>query len=192
MLKNTEKLEFSPADEPGKTFLYWEKGFHRSETLGNSPRPGCRQDGKMWIAFSTVTRADILCGHFAVPYRLNKGRVSGTGSDRRWYIDKVIKVLFLSSELFLWLMQWRLMHVSPNLNESVFFHTPVPSTWSKLELGVLLKDTCSSYTWGSNHNLFCVLIWSVFCSSLRWRTRTRGRTSRETSGIKRLPTWKWQ
>ncbi|XP_047435508.1 DNA-directed RNA polymerase II subunit RPB1 [Mugil cephalus] len=49
MGKNTEKLEFTPADEPGKTFLYWEKGFHR----------------------------------------LNKGRVSGTGSDRRWYIDKV-------------------------------------------------------------------------------------------------------
>ncbi|XP_049428019.1 synaptojanin-1 [Epinephelus fuscoguttatus] len=47
--KSVEKLEFIPADEPGKTFLYWEKGRHRT----------------------------------------NKGRVSGTGSDRRWYIDKV-------------------------------------------------------------------------------------------------------
>uniref|UniRef100_A0A8C5D1P0 Uncharacterized LOC114471364 n=1 Tax=Gouania willdenowi TaxID=441366 RepID=A0A8C5D1P0_GOUWI len=47
--KSSEKLEFSPADDPSKTFLYWERG--RS--------------------------------------RLSKGRVSGTGSDRRWYIDRV-------------------------------------------------------------------------------------------------------
>lgn len=45
--KNAERLEFTPADEPGKTFKYWERG------------------------------------------RVSKGRVSGTGSDRRWYIDKV-------------------------------------------------------------------------------------------------------
>lgn len=24
--KNVEMLEFTPADEPGKTFVYWEKG----------------------------------------------------------------------------------------------------------------------------------------------------------------------
>ncbi|XP_050926225.1 uncharacterized protein wu:fc21g02 [Lates calcarifer] len=47
--KNAEKLEFTPADDPSKTFLYWEKG----------------------------------------RLRMSKGRVSGTGSDRRWYIDKV-------------------------------------------------------------------------------------------------------
>lgn len=47
--KNAEKLQFTPADDPGKTFLYWERG----------------------------------------RLRTNKGRVSGTGSDRRWYIDKV-------------------------------------------------------------------------------------------------------
>lgn len=47
--KSVEKLEFTPADDPGKTFLYWEKG----------------------------------------RLRTTKGRVSGTGSDRRWYIDKV-------------------------------------------------------------------------------------------------------
>ncbi|KAM3622815.1 uncharacterized protein V6R79_003479 [Siganus canaliculatus] len=47
--KSAEKLEFLPADEPGKTFLYWENGRVRN----------------------------------------NRGRVSGTGSDRRWYIDKV-------------------------------------------------------------------------------------------------------
>ncbi|XP_029910025.1 protein cappuccino [Myripristis murdjan] len=47
--KSAEKLEFTPADEPGQTFLYWENGRHR----------------------------------------MNKGRVSGTGNDRRWYIDKV-------------------------------------------------------------------------------------------------------
>ncbi|XP_041642059.1 protein diaphanous homolog 1 [Cheilinus undulatus] len=47
--KSAEKLEFVPADEPGKTFLYWERG----------------------------------------RTRLTRGRVSGTGSDRRWYIDKV-------------------------------------------------------------------------------------------------------
>ncbi|CAJ1053006.1 protein diaphanous homolog 1 [Xyrichtys novacula] len=47
--KSAEKLEFTPADEPGKNFLLWERGHSR------------------------VTR----------------GRVSGTGSDRRWYIDKV-------------------------------------------------------------------------------------------------------
>nr|XP_046256355.1 wiskott-Aldrich syndrome protein family member 1 [Scatophagus argus] len=47
--KSAEKLEFIPADDPGKVLLYWERGRIRS----------------------------------------SKGRVSGTGSDRRWYIDKV-------------------------------------------------------------------------------------------------------
>ncbi|KAK2815525.1 hypothetical protein Q5P01_025992 [Channa striata] len=47
--KGVEKLEFTPADDPSNTFLYWERG----------------------------------------RVRLNKGRVSGTGSDRRWYIDQV-------------------------------------------------------------------------------------------------------
>ncbi|XP_034543065.1 cleavage and polyadenylation specificity factor subunit 6 [Notolabrus celidotus] len=47
--KTAEKLEFSPADEPNKLFMYWERGHTR----------------------------------------LTRGRVSGTGSDRRWYIDKV-------------------------------------------------------------------------------------------------------
>lgn len=46
--KSVEKLLFTPADEPGRTVLYWEKGRVRA-----------------------------------------KGRVSGSGSDRRWYIDKV-------------------------------------------------------------------------------------------------------
>ncbi|XP_027139514.1 uncharacterized protein wu:fc21g02 isoform X2 [Larimichthys crocea] len=47
--KSAEMLEFTPADRPGETYLYWEKSRHR----------------------------------------LIKGRVSGTGSDRRWYIDSV-------------------------------------------------------------------------------------------------------
>lgn len=47
--KSTQKLEFSPADDPNKVFLLWEKNMHR----------------------------------------VNKGRVSGSGNDRRWYIDKV-------------------------------------------------------------------------------------------------------
>ncbi|KAM7418291.1 hypothetical protein PAMA_015753 [Pampus argenteus] len=47
--KNVEKLEFTPADNPIRTMVYWEK---------NS-------------------------------FRTFKGRVSGTSSDRRWYIDKV-------------------------------------------------------------------------------------------------------
>ncbi|TNN62754.1 DNA-directed RNA polymerase II subunit RPB1 [Liparis tanakae] len=47
--KSAEKLEFTPADDPSKTYLYWEKS----------------------------------------RIRLIKGRVSGSGSDRRWYIDKV-------------------------------------------------------------------------------------------------------
>ncbi|XP_076585333.1 uncharacterized protein LOC143319932 isoform X2 [Chaetodon auriga] len=47
--KSAEKLEFTPADDHNKNFLYWEKG----------------------------------------RLRTTKGRVSGTGSDRRWYIDKV-------------------------------------------------------------------------------------------------------
>ncbi|XP_071755136.1 uncharacterized protein LOC139911490 [Centroberyx gerrardi] len=47
--KSAEKLEFTPAEEPSKTFLYWENGRHRT----------------------------------------SRGRVSGTGNDRRWYIDKV-------------------------------------------------------------------------------------------------------
>uniref|UniRef100_UPI0037E7CB0B uncharacterized protein n=1 Tax=Semicossyphus pulcher TaxID=241346 RepID=UPI0037E7CB0B len=47
--KSAEKLEFTPAEDPAHTFLYWERG----------------------------------------RTRLNRGRVSGTGSDRRWYIDKV-------------------------------------------------------------------------------------------------------
>lgn len=47
--KSVEKLEFTPADEPGRTFLYWERRYSR----------------------------------------VNRGRVSGSGSDRRWYIDKV-------------------------------------------------------------------------------------------------------
>uniref|UniRef100_A0AAQ6ALB7 Immunoglobulin subtype domain-containing protein n=3 Tax=Amphiprion ocellaris TaxID=80972 RepID=A0AAQ6ALB7_AMPOC len=46
--KNVEKLVFTPADEPSRTILYWERGRVRT-----------------------------------------KGRVSGSGSDRRWYIDKV-------------------------------------------------------------------------------------------------------
>lgn len=47
--KSAEKLEFTPSEDPSKTFLFWEKG----------------------------------------RLRMTKGRVSGTGSDRRWYIDKV-------------------------------------------------------------------------------------------------------
>ncbi|TDH16577.1 hypothetical protein EPR50_G00021210 [Perca flavescens] len=47
--KSVETLDFIPADEPGKTFTYWERG----------------------------------------RLRMSKGRVSGTGTDRRWYIDKV-------------------------------------------------------------------------------------------------------
>ncbi|KAL6110000.1 uncharacterized protein ACO6RY_19173 [Pungitius sinensis] len=45
--KSTEKLEFTPANNPSQTRVYWDKN------------------------------------------RTKKGRVSGTGSDRRWYIDKV-------------------------------------------------------------------------------------------------------
>ncbi|KAM6941644.1 uncharacterized protein PEZ65_003650 [Lycodopsis pacificus] len=47
--KSADRLEFTPADYPAKTFTYWEKGH----------------------------------------IRMIKGRVSGTGTDRRWYIDKV-------------------------------------------------------------------------------------------------------
>uniref|UniRef100_A0A8C3G8U2 Uncharacterized protein n=1 Tax=Cyclopterus lumpus TaxID=8103 RepID=A0A8C3G8U2_CYCLU len=47
--KSAQKLEFTPADDPSKTFMYWENS----------------------------------------RIRMSKGRVSGTGSDRRWYIDKV-------------------------------------------------------------------------------------------------------
>ncbi|XP_029309147.1 formin-A [Cottoperca gobio] len=47
--KSSERLEFTPADDPGKRFRYWEKGRHS----------------------------------------MTKGRVSGTGIERRWYIDKV-------------------------------------------------------------------------------------------------------
>eukprot|EP00066_Takifugu_rubripes_P027521 XP_011616787.1 PREDICTED: uncharacterized protein LOC105418635 isoform X1 [Takifugu rubripes] len=47
--KSAEKLEFTPASDPGSTSLYWRSG----------------------------------------GLRASKGRVSGTGSDRRWYIDKV-------------------------------------------------------------------------------------------------------
>ncbi|XP_069564435.1 uncharacterized protein [Brachyistius frenatus] len=47
--KSAEKLEFIPADDPGQTYPFWEKG----------------------------------------KLRMTKGRVSGTGSNRRWYIDKV-------------------------------------------------------------------------------------------------------
>lgn len=43
--KSAEKLEFTPADDPSKTFLYWEKGRLRSETLRDAPRSGCGQDG---------------------------------------------------------------------------------------------------------------------------------------------------
>ncbi len=38
--KSAEKLEFIPAFEPGKTFLYWKKDMFRSETLGNSSGTG--------------------------------------------------------------------------------------------------------------------------------------------------------
>ncbi|XP_060909037.1 wu:fc21g02 [Labrus mixtus] len=47
--KSVDKLEFTPADEPSKTFLYWERGHTR----------------------------------------VSRGRVSGTGTDRRWYLEKV-------------------------------------------------------------------------------------------------------
>uniref|UniRef100_A0A3Q1ESL5 Formin-A-like n=2 Tax=Acanthochromis polyacanthus TaxID=80966 RepID=A0A3Q1ESL5_9TELE len=46
--KNVEKLVFTPADEPGRTTVYWDRGRVRT-----------------------------------------KGQVSGSGNDRRWYIDKV-------------------------------------------------------------------------------------------------------
>ncbi|XP_041714545.2 uncharacterized protein LOC121547363 isoform X1 [Coregonus clupeaformis] len=46
--KSSSKLEFTPAAEPMKTYLYWDRGA-----------------------------------------RTTKGRVSGTGTDRRWYLDKV-------------------------------------------------------------------------------------------------------
>ncbi|XP_060941715.1 wu:fc21g02 [Limanda limanda] len=48
--KNCEKLEFTSADNPSRTEIYWEKSSHMGR---------------------------------------NKGRVSGTGTDRRWYLDKV-------------------------------------------------------------------------------------------------------
>ncbi|TKS69359.1 hypothetical protein D9C73_003423 [Collichthys lucidus] len=46
--KSAEMLEFTPADRPGETYLYWENR-----------------------------------------HRVVKGRLSGTGSDRRWIIDSV-------------------------------------------------------------------------------------------------------
>lgn len=99
--KSAEKLEFTPADDPSKTFLYWEKGRLRSETLRDTSCSGCGQDGhggKLWVA-SSVAVDVFLCGYCAVFYRMTKGRVSGTGSDRRWYIDKVTKVICLQSNL---------------------------------------------------------------------------------------------
>lgn len=55
--KSVEKLEFTPADDPGKTFLYWEKGRLRSVTSRNTSCSACRQDGhggKLWDASSVV------------------------------------------------------------------------------------------------------------------------------------------
>uniref|UniRef100_A0A8C7RPY7 Uncharacterized protein n=2 Tax=Oncorhynchus mykiss TaxID=8022 RepID=A0A8C7RPY7_ONCMY len=46
--KSAEKLEFTPAAEPLKTYLYWDRGS-----------------------------------------RATRGKVSGTGTDRSWYLDKV-------------------------------------------------------------------------------------------------------
>jgi len=45
--------------------------------------------GKLWGWFQCCW-CPWLC--FFLSYRLIKGRVSGSGSDRRWYIDKVTKV----------------------------------------------------------------------------------------------------
>lgn len=42
--KSAEKLEFTPSDNPSNTFLYWEKGTFRSETLWDSKNSGCGQD----------------------------------------------------------------------------------------------------------------------------------------------------
>lgn len=89
--KSAEKLEFTPADEPGKTFRYWEKGTSRSDT-----RDG--DGGKLWAASGVVTVDVSPCGCCSVPYRMTRGRVSGTGSDRRWYIDKVNKDIWLKSK----------------------------------------------------------------------------------------------
>lgn len=53
--KSAHKLEFTPANNPSGTRVYWEEKKFVSD-------------------------------------KMKKGRVSGTGSDRRWYIDKVTRL----------------------------------------------------------------------------------------------------
>lgn len=45
LAKSAEKLEFIPADDPAKTYLYWEKGRLRSVTPRDTPCSACGQDG---------------------------------------------------------------------------------------------------------------------------------------------------
>lgn len=92
--KTAEKLEFTPADDPSKTLLYWEKGRGRSETIMDTPRSGCGHDGhggKLWVVSSVVVADVTQSDYLSVLYRIPKGWVSDKGSDQRWYIDKVTK-----------------------------------------------------------------------------------------------------
>lgn len=42
--KGADRLEFTPADDPNKTFLYWERGRLRSEALRDIGFFKCAQD----------------------------------------------------------------------------------------------------------------------------------------------------
>ncbi|XP_076003944.1 uncharacterized protein LOC142996764 [Genypterus blacodes] len=104
--KAAEKLEFTPAYEPGKTFLYWEKA-----------------------RFSAT-----------------KGRVSGTGSDRRWYIDKVTYEDEGSyTQRDFWNNEISILKVAVTPRHNYVKHVPGKSLVISLE-GIELSDASLSFT----------------------------------------------
>lgn len=117
---------------------------------------GQKQDGhggKLGVASSFVAVDAFSCTCCSIFYRVTRGRVSGTGSDRRWYIDKVTKAIYLESvllemQLIAWIRQWwrfraqfQLFHLCPNRVSDASFPSAVES---KTPAHSVARDSISS------------------------------------------------
>lgn len=122
---------------------------------GRRAKWGQKQDGhgeKLGVALCVTTDAfpHACC---SVIYRATRGRVSGTGSDRRWYIDKVSKAIYEP------------LHV------------------------IILQETPAHGAARDSSSLYSVYV--ALYVFVRWPMRMRGRTLRQTSGIKSSPLFLW-
>lgn len=79
--KNADQLDFKQSSSPADTVVLWHKGRLRSRT------DVVRQFCYSWYLISFFFSMVVI--HLSLSHSAHIGRVTGSGSDRRWYLDKV-------------------------------------------------------------------------------------------------------